>query len=155
MEVIVMMQPSKLVPDDDISGSDVARTMWAAVARLSDEERARMARELYCELLGRYPQLGTFFAHLDIDQQVRKLAAALELLALRAADRQLFGLHVIRIGIAHSQRGIGRAEYAMFARTLASVLARFQAELPLARAEHLWMVELSMIVDTMLAASGQ
>ena len=148
-----MMQVNALAPEDDHSRPDTSRLLWAAVARLSDEERARMARELYSELLGCYPQLGTFFGNLDVDQQVRKLAAALDLLALRAADRQLFGLHVIRIGIAHTRRGIGRAEYVVFARTLASILARYQTELPSAHAEQLWMAELSMIVDTMLAAS--
>jgi hemoglobin-like flavoprotein len=153
MEVIVMMQPTKLTPEDDAAASRMTRTMWATIARLSEQERARLAREFYRELLASYPQLSTFFGQLDVDQQERKLAAALDLLALRAADRQLFAYHVVRIGIAHAHRGIGRTEYAIFARTLAGILARCQAELPAAQAEQWWMAELSTIVETMLAVS--
>lgn len=148
-----MMQPSESSPHTDVSATDMSRTQWAAIARLSDEDRAQMAREFYRELLGSFPQLSAFFGNLDVDQRVRKLAVALDLLATRAADRQLFGYHVVRIGIAHANRGIGRAEYAMFAQTLAGILARYQAEVPPARAERWWMEELSMIVDTMQAAS--
>jgi len=106
-------------------------------------------REFYEELVGSHPHMAAYFSQLDLARQVRKLSATLQVLVAFADDRRALGAEVIRLGVAHSRRGIGEAEYGLFATTLADVLARRQTEVPFERARRLWLVELKAIMETM------
>jgi hemoglobin-like flavoprotein len=118
-------------------------------ARLTEDERQRLMGEFYDELVSKHPQLASHFSTLNLAQQVRKLSATLQTLVAFADDPRTLGVEVIRLGIKHSQRGIGSSEYRLFATTLASVLARSQTIVRYERARRIWLVELKAITVTM------
>jgi hemoglobin-like flavoprotein len=144
-------QPTRFEPADARELAERRRRLYVAITELTEGERLLMVREFYDELLGSYPRLGVFFGGLDIDRQAQKLAAALDVLVACGSDRQLLGSVVVQLGCAHAERGISGTEYAMFASTLARVLARYQTDLPFEQAERFWAAELTMVVETMLA----
>jgi hemoglobin-like flavoprotein len=132
--------------------ADRAAVLEAAAA-LSDAERCELAAQFYRELVARHPRLRAFFADFDLGRQAQKLSSALQVLMRFAHDRQQLGREVIRLGMAHSRRGISYAEYAIFATVLANVLARRQSAVPFERAQQIWLEELTAIVEIMLIAS--
>lgn len=132
------------------------RSKLLAAARGMDEtERRLLIDEFYRELLATHPHLASFFAGLDLAQQVRKLSRTLQVLIAFADDPEALGAEIIPLGIMHDKLGIGFDEYHMFARTLALVLARHQTAIGVGRARQIWFAEIKNIVAKMLLVAGR
>ena len=135
---------------DDDRPPDLRNQLWNAMAARSAAELHELARDFYADLLVNVPSLQRHFEGLSLEDQARKLAAALQVLIRFANDPQAMGHEVIRLGMAHRNRGIGLPEYEAFAAMLADVLARQQTLLPVPHARRVWIRELATIVDAMM-----
>ena len=141
---------------NDTGGSDVPQALKVQVLRDSfaalQNQGEEMSRRFYETLFAKYPSVVPLFANTSIDEQHKKLFAAIRLV-IESLDRpqQLAGV-LQQLGERHQGYGALEEHYPVVAETLLSVMADFAGELWTEEVATAWREALSTVAGIMLKA---
>ena len=111
-----------------------------------------LTRKFYEKLFARYPEVMPMFSNTSIDEQHRKLWAALQLVVREMRNPQNLTEALQSLGKRHKEYGAVEAHYQAVAETLLDVMQEFAGDLWTDEIAFAWDTALTTIADVMINA---
>ncbi len=109
-----------------------------------------LARRFYAELFQRYPEVEPLFANTDMDQQRRKLVAALATVVNSLRRPRELRKVLRELGARHEQYGAEPGHYGAVAETLLDVMKELAGPAWTQEVHDNWSAALNMVAETMV-----
>ncbi len=109
-----------------------------------------IARRFYAELFQRYPEVEPLFADTDMDEQRRKLVAALTTVVNSLRRPRELQKVLRELGARHEQYGAEPGHYGAVAETLLDVMKEFAGPAWTQEVHDNWSAALNMVAETMV-----
>jgi len=147
---------SSLKADDDSDAAEAAFSeaqieMLERSFKLLAPDALELVSHFYSTLFKRHPDVKPLFAHTDVQEQKKKLIAALQLVINNLRHPEKLGKALAELGKKHQQYGALPAHYDAVAGTLLEVMSEMAGESWSREIEDAWQAALLAVKQGMLA----